>query len=142
MAQPLAAIHAQAPGVARLAVIGTFNQLSENLVRWSLAQDPRTRAVQVVRRPDRLPPSPAPELVAQRTLEWLAEERPERILAIRVLPDSPYFTDADFVSYNAWQLAVIDALPAAGAWALESRQPCGPGLEVLAFKRTKRTKRT
>jgi hypothetical protein len=136
IAQPLAAIHAQAPGVARLAVIGTFNQLSENLLRWTLAQDTRTRAVHLVRGPDRLPPHPAPALVATATLEWLAEERPQRILALRVLPDSPFFADADFVSYNAWQLAVIDALPATGSWELESRQFCGLGLELLAFRPT------
>ena len=136
IAQPLAAIHGQAPGVARLAVLGTFNQLSENLLRWTLSQDARTRPVRLVKGPERLPPHPAPELVAKTTLEWLAEERPQRILALRVLPDSPFFLDGDFLSYNAWQLAVIDALPATGAWELESRQLCGLGLELLAFRPT------
>lgn len=51
-----------------------------------------------------------------------------------MLPDSPFFKDADLLSYNAWQLAVVDALPATGAWELVSRQACGLGLELLTFR--------
>ena len=51
--RPLAFLSDHAAGARRLAVIGTFNELSDNLVRWWLVLDEDVRDVEVVRSPSR-----------------------------------------------------------------------------------------
>jgi hypothetical protein len=115
----LAFLARQAEGAPRVAVIGTSNELSDNLVRWWLAMDGRTRDVAVVESlPRRRPPRP-----------WLDRERPARVLAIRLLPSSRFYKTGDFQLYNAWQLAAIAALEKDPAWRVTRRRKFD-GLEV------------
>ena len=138
--RPLAFLANHAAGSRRLAVIGTFNELSDSLVRWWLALDGETRDVEVVKppsrsnrpRPNRSRPQggPAPEVGS-----WLDKEKPDRILAIRLLPSSRFYRGKDFQLYNAWQLSVIGALERDPAWRVSRRRPFeGLGLEVLVME--------
>ncbi|HEY9421614.1 MAG TPA: hypothetical protein VIW92_09380 [Thermoanaerobaculia bacterium] len=102
----------QSAGVDRVAVIGAFNEMSGSLVRWWLALDEKTGDVEVVDGPTRREPI--------RT--WLEEERPQRVLAIRLLPTSRFYQGKDFQSYNAWQLAAIDSLEKQEGWKVARRR--------------------
>jgi hypothetical protein len=122
--RPLAFLADHAAGARRLAVIGTFNELSDSLVRWWLAVDEETRGVEVVRPASR-----------RRVRDWLAEERPDRILAIRLLPSSRFYGGRDFQLYNAWQLRAISALETDPAWRVSQRKVFeGLGMEVLVME--------
>lgn len=108
LAKPLAFLVRHSAGRDRVAVVGTFNELSDNLIRWSLYRNGPTRAARLVKplsRPDGDAPDPAARIDA-----WLASERPDVIHAVRLLPESPRFQGADFVRYNQWQLAVVERL--------------------------------
>ncbi len=121
----LAFLSNHAAGADRVAVIGSFNELSENLVRWRLAQARRTRNVEVVDGPSRRDPI--------RT--WLEEERPERILAIRLLPSSRLYQGKDFQSFNAWQLAAVDSLEKDAGWKVARRRRFeGLEMEILVLR--------
>jgi glycosyl transferase family 22 (putative mannosyltransferase) len=124
-------------GAPRVAVIGTFNELSDNLVRWWLALKEETRDVTVVRPPSR--PS-AERTAAQRVRQWLERERPARILAIRLLPSSRLYRSRDFQLYNAWQHAAIDILGKDPAWRVRRRKKfAGLELEVMVMDRAAST---
>jgi len=125
--RPLAFLADHAEGAHRLAVVGTFNELSDNLIRWWLALDEEAREVEVVRSPSRRGDP--------RT--WLAKERPDRVLAIRLLPSSRLYKGKDFQLYNAWQLSVIGALETDPAWTVSRRKAFEAlGLEILVMDRT------
>src|SRR6185295_2059116 len=119
--RPLAFLANQAAGARRVAVIGTFNELSDDLVRWWLALDEKTRDIEIV--------EPLPRRRVPR--EWLDRERPARILAFRALPASQFYQTGDFQRYNAWQLAAIAALEKDPAWRV-TRRRWFEGLEVEA----------
>lgn len=110
--RPLAFVANQSAGVDRVAVIGSFNELSGSLVRWRLALAEKTEDLEVVDGPSRREP----------IREWLEEERPQRILAVRLLPTSHLYRGQDFQSYNAWQLAAIDSLEKAEGWKVKRRR--------------------
>lgn len=133
--RPLAFLADHAAGVRRLAVIGTFNELSDNLVRWWLVLDEDVKNVEVVRSPPR---SSSPEKARQQVRPWLGKERPDRILALRLLPSSR-FRGKDFQLYNAWQLAMIQALENDPAWRITRRKTYGGmELEILVMDRRPR----
>ncbi|MFL6201244.1 MAG: hypothetical protein ACJ76J_18895 [Thermoanaerobaculia bacterium] len=98
----------KAAGRGRVALLGTFNELSDNLVRWSLAK-PKIELVRPIQRPK------AGE-VRRQLQEWLEKERPGRILVVRLLPGSPLFQGGDFQLYNAWQLEALGILRADPHW--------------------------
>ncbi len=130
--RPLAFLSDRAAGARRLAVIGTFNELSDNLVRWWLVLDEDVRGVEVVRSPSR---SRSPEEARKQVQSWLGKERPDRILALRLLPSSR-FRGKDFQLYNAWQLAMIKALETDPAWRITRRKTYeGLELEILVLDR-------
>jgi hypothetical protein len=120
----LAFIANQSAGADRVAVIGSFNELSGSLVRWWLALDEKTGKLEVVDSPSRREPV--------RT--WLEEEKPERIVAIRLLPASRFYRGRDFQSYNAWQLAAIDSLEKSEGWKVKRRRRFeGLEMEILVL---------
>jgi Alg9-like mannosyltransferase family len=121
----LAFLANHAAGADRVAVIGSFNEMSESLVRWWLALGEKTENLDVVDGPSRRK--------ALRT--WLEEERPERILAIRLLPSSRLYQGKDFQSFNAWQLAAIDSLEKDEGWKVTRRRRFeGLEMEILVLR--------
>ena len=128
--KPLSFVSDRAAGTRRLAVIGTFNELSDNLVHWWLALGEDVRDVDVVRSPSR---SRSPGEARKQVRAWLDKERPDRILAIRLLPSSR-FRGKDFQLYNAWQLAMIQALETDPAWRVTRRRIFkGMEMEILVI---------
>jgi hypothetical protein len=72
--------------------------------------------------------------VSARLHDWLREERPGRVAALRPLPGSPLLAGEDYRTYNAWQLAAIAALEADPGARLTARQPFEAAqVEVLVF---------
>ncbi len=133
--RPLAFLADNAGGPT-VAVIGTFNELSDNLVRWRLALDEASRETTVVDPPARFDTGlPAPEVQA-RLQRWIDRERPERVLAIRLLPASRFYQSQDFQTYNAWQLAAIRVLKQDLGWRIRRRQRFGAlRIEVEVLER-------
>lgn len=113
----LAFLSNHAAGADRVAVIGSFNEMSGSLVRWRLAQARRTQDIEAVDGPSR----------RETVQAWLEEEKPDRILAIRLLPSSRLYQGKDFQSFNAWQLAAIDSLEKDAGWKVARRR----GFEAL-----------
>lgn len=117
-AEPLEFLQRKAAGRGRVALIGTFNEFSDNLVRWSMAQGPAAGKIDLVRSLQR----PKAGQVPRRLAEWLEKEKPRRILAVRLLPRSPLFQGPDYQSYNAWQLEALKILQADPAWTVTRRK--------------------
>jgi hypothetical protein len=127
--RPLDYLAEQAAGAPRVAVIGSFNELSDDLVRWWLATDAGARAVTLVK--------PLPRRLSPGT--WLGREDPSRILAIQQLPGSQFSGTSDFRLYNAWQLAAIAALERDPAWRVKRRRRFeGLGMEVMVIEPSSR----
>ncbi|HKV10484.1 MAG TPA: hypothetical protein VJ725_20250 [Thermoanaerobaculia bacterium] len=134
--KPLGFLARWTPGPERVAVLGTFNELSESLVRWWLYQDPRAREATIVDPPSRFDGKRPPEEIRKKMDRWLEEERPERIVAIRLLPESPIFQGEDFQRYNSWQLAALDALEKDPGWKVTRRRKFRSlDLEMLVLDR-------
>lgn len=131
--RPLAFLADHAKGARRLAVIGTFNELSDNLIRWWFALDEDVQEIEIVRSPSR----------RGDLRDWLTKEKPDRILAIRLLPKSRFYQGKDFQLYNAWQLAAVKALEQDPAWRV-TRQKTYDGLdmEILVMDRATPASRT
>jgi hypothetical protein len=128
-ADPLELLQRKAVGRERVALIGTFNELSDNLVRWSLAQK-NIEIAQSLQRPD-------PGEVPRDLAEWLEREKPRRILGVRLLPRSPLFQGPDFQRYNAWQLEALKILQADPSWQeTRARRFRELDLEILVLDRT------
>lgn len=134
--KPLSFLARWAPGPERVAVLGTFNELSESLVRWWLYQDPRARGAAIVDPPSRFDGKRSPGEIRKRMDRWLEEERPERIVAVRLLPESPIFHGEDFQRYNSWQLAALDVLEKDSGWKVTRRRKFRSlDLEMLVLDR-------
>ncbi len=136
---PLEYLAAAAQGARRPAVIGSFNQLSENLIRCRLAQlgspaGGTADGIGVVPPLARFPAG-LPRAVADARLgEWLGRERPDRVVALRPLPGSRIFVDEDYRTYNAWQLQALAALAGGSAARLTARQAfSAAGVEVSIY---------
>lgn len=127
-AEPLELLQRKAAGRGRVALIGTFNEFSDNLVRWSLAQSKADLARSLQR--------PGKGEVARELAKWLEREKPRRILAVRLLPRSPLFQGPDFQSYNAWQLEALRILQADPLWQeTRSRRFRELDLEIVVLDR-------
>ncbi|HET9227003.1 MAG TPA: hypothetical protein VFR31_10070, partial [Thermoanaerobaculia bacterium] len=103
----------KAMGRGRVALIGTFNEFSDNLIRWWMAQKDIELARQLQR--------PKAGQVERRLNEWLDEEKPDRLLAVRLTPRSPLFHGPDFQTYNSWQLEALRLLEADPRWQVTRR---------------------
>ncbi|HWN40702.1 MAG TPA: hypothetical protein VNW71_00690 [Thermoanaerobaculia bacterium] len=128
-ADPLEFLQARAAASrGRVALIGTFNELSDNLVRWSLAQKNIELAHPIQR--------PRTGEVRRQLEEWLEREKPRRILAVRLLPRSPLFQGPDYQRYNAWQLEALKILQADPSWQeTRARRFRHLDLEILVLDR-------
>jgi hypothetical protein len=134
LAAPLRYLDEQAPRDGRVAVIGAFGELSPSLIRWTLARTRDVRRFGVVRSAGRVPADAPPERVQQAIAAWVGRRPPDRILGIRVLSSSPYFSTEDFQRYNAWQGRLLDELAAGPRWRqTDVRRFPESGLEVLVF---------
>jgi hypothetical protein len=130
--EPLDAITRSGRGVGRLGVIGSFNELSENLIRCRLAQ---TGGVEMARPLPRFSAGLPPAEIAKRLHDWLRDERPGRVVALRPLPASPLLTSKDYRLYNAWQLAAIAALESDPETRILNRRSFAAAqLEVLSLE--------
>jgi hypothetical protein len=134
---PLDFIAAAGRGASgKLAVLGSFNELSENLVRCRLAQAGGPEVARPLARFRDLPP---PAAVAGRVRGWLQREQAGRVAALRLLPASPLFASEDYRAYNAWQLGAIAAIEGDADWRIvERRLFPAAGLEVVVFARGRR----
>jgi hypothetical protein len=129
--QPLDFAAAAGQGAERLAVLGSFNELSENLIRCRLAQ---AGGPGVVRPLGRFRADLPPAAVRKELRGWLHDERPDRIVALRPLPGSPLMESSDYRTYNAWQLAAISGLETDAGLKVTARQAFpATRLEVLTF---------
>jgi hypothetical protein len=131
--QPLDLLAAASRGARRLAVIGSFNELSENLIRCRLAQLGGPEVTRSLARFDAggMPPAQ----VAARVKIWLLREHPDRIAVVRLLPGSPLFSGEDYHTYNAWQLAAVPVLAADPALRIAAREQFAASqLEILIFE--------
>jgi hypothetical protein len=134
--QPLAFLARWTRGGERVAVLGTFNQLSESLVRWWLVQNERSRNAEIVDPPRRFDGKLPPEEIRSRMDRWIEEKAPQRVLALRVLPSSRFFHEEDFQRYNSWQLPAIESLEGGGGWRVVRRRKFrGVGVEVVVLGR-------
>jgi hypothetical protein len=121
-------------GARRVGTVGTFNELSDDLFRWWLALDEKTRGITVVDPPSRPDPGLPPPAARARLHRWLERQRPDRILAIRLLPASRFFQGEDFQAYNAWQLAAIADLETDSGWRVTRRKVfAGLAMEVVVL---------
>jgi len=128
LAPPLDFLAAAGRSARRPAVLGSFNELSENLIRCRLAQLGGPEMARPLRH-SRGAPAPA-------LRDWLRREGADRVLAIRLLPASPWAGE-DYRRYNLWQLEAIAAIEGDPEWrAVESREFPEVGVEVLVFQRT------
>jgi hypothetical protein len=129
--QPLDFVAAAGQGAQRLAVLGSFNELSENLIRCRLAQ---AGGPGVVRPLGRFRADLPPINVRKELHGWLRDEHPDRIVALRPLPGSPLMASSDYRTYNAWQLAAIAGLEVDPGIRVTARQAFpATQVEVLVF---------
>jgi hypothetical protein len=134
--QPLDFIAAAGLGSLRPAVIGSFNELSENLIRCRLAQ---AVGPGVVRPLGRFRADLPPAAVQKELRGWLRDEHPDRIVALRPLPESPLMQSSDYRTYNAWQLAAITGLEADAGMTVTARRTFPETqVEVLVFEPVER----
>jgi len=129
--QPLDFIAMASQGAERPAVIGSFNELSENLIRCRLAQ---AGGPEVAKPLGRFRADLPPFAVQKELRDWLRDERPDRVVSLRPLPESPLMQSSDYRTYNAWQLAAIAGLEADAGMKVTARQSFPEtGIEVLIF---------
>jgi hypothetical protein len=75
-----------------------------------------------------------PASVQKEPRDWLRDERPDRIVALRPLPESPLLESSDYRTYNAWQLAAIAGLEADSRVTVAARRAFPETrVEVLVF---------
>jgi hypothetical protein len=117
--QPLDFIATAGQGAERPAVIGSFNELSENLIRCRLAQ---AGGPEVAKPLGRFRADLPPAAVRTELRGWLRYEHPDRIVALRPLPGSPLLESSDYHTYNAWQLVAIAGLEADPRMRVMARQ--------------------
>lgn len=140
LAEPLGALveAAIAPrdGQRRVAFLGVSNELSPNLLRWRIAQAGRAGAVELVDGPARSRAARRDRPVDQRLGDWLAKERPERVLALAIEETSAIGLSRDYREQNAWQAELVAALETAPAWRLSARRTFAElGLELRVYER-------
>lgn len=124
-----------AAGRRRIAFVGSSNELSDSLFRWSLAQEGGFAGPEVVDPLPRFRADLPADRVAAKVGEWLEEERPDRLIALRPLPGAAAHANGDFAAYNAWQVAAVAALEAHPGWtAIRRRELPRVEIEALYFE--------
>lgn len=122
-------------GADRVAMVGSFNELSGDLVRWWLAMRSPTAGVTVVSDPPHLPPGVTATEASVRLERWFARARPQRIFAVRLLPSSRLFGRADFQRHSAGGLAAVAALERNPDWRVVRRRSFkGLSVEVTVLE--------
>lgn len=126
LAQVLEFIRSTAPDAGRFTTLGGFNELSPDLVAWTVVARPQSRAE--VQAP--LPRGELDESLARRRLDWM--------VTVRVAATSPFALSDDFRAHTAWQQARLGELEARG-WHVGSagaaRRFDDLGLEVGISRR-------
>jgi hypothetical protein len=135
-AEVLAVLRGRAAGRGRVAVLGTFNEVSDSLLRWRVAQAPGTCDANLVRALSPLRDSAPPAEVRRQLDRWLESERPARILALRPRPGSALAASVDFRRYNSWSSRAIAGIEAHPGWVFVRRKNLRPlALDLLIFDR-------
>jgi hypothetical protein len=94
----------------RLGVVGVVDELSADLVRWALAREHGADAPRVDELRKRFDPGAPREEWWPRVERWLETEALDRVLVLRLDPDSPWARRDDYRLHNAWQAAAAEAL--------------------------------
>ena len=97
------------PG-GRAGMMGPLDELSADLVRWVLAREHGGAMAEVVDFRERFDPGASRERWWPRIERWIAEEDLDRLLVVRLDPDSPWAQRDDYLLHNAWQAAAVEAL--------------------------------
>lgn len=124
----------------RVGMVGAVDELSADLVRWVLAREHGGKAPRLDELRKRFDPRMPREQWWPRVERWLEKENPDRVLVLRLDPDSPWARRDDYRMHNAWQAvaaqALVETLPARAA---PLRVPeLGLRLEVLEmFEKTR-----
>jgi hypothetical protein len=136
LAAVLEFIDAAVPREGRLGVIGVSNDLSPDLIRSTLLRRRVRQAFTVVRQPRRLPPDAGGERVRATLGEWVARQRPDQIVGIRLTPSSPYYATDEYQRVTAGQLRGLAALAEEAGWRPGARREFPElGLEVAVLVR-------
>jgi len=132
----LAALPVLDPDGERVAVLGTFNELGQELVFWTLApRDGKRR--EFVRPPSRFAADAPPAAVRESVDDWLRRKRPDAALVIRSTTGSPSADAADYRAYGLWQLRAADELAGRSGWQVDTRRSfpdLGLELSVLTHR--------
>lgn len=127
-----------APPRGRVAVVGTFNALSTELVWWEITTQ-RSGELELVRSPPRIAAGAPSEAVDRHVERWLRRRRPESILAISVDASSPLRQDEDFRRFSLWQERVVESLARNPEWSeLALRRLDDQHLELALYGRRSR----
>lgn len=140
LAEPLGALVEAAmstgKGHRRVAFLGMSNELSPNLLRWRIAQAGQASVVNLVDGPARSRAARRDRPVDRRLGDWLAKERPERVLALAIDEASAIGASRDYREQNAWQAELVAAMEEAPAWRLSGRRAFPElGLELRVYDR-------
>ena len=125
-----------APLRGRVGLLGTFNEFSPALAEWVLKSRPGTSDLGVVASMPRLRSGTDVSVIDQKREDWVSGHRLDEILVVTSGPTSPWFQDADFSSFNAWQLPVIERFLADRRWQVADRRPVAAlGVEVIRLRK-------
>jgi len=131
----------------RVAVLGTFNELGQELVYWGLtanetndARDASER--QFVRPPGRFAADASPAVVEAEVDDWLQRKRPDTVVVVVPLSGSGWRSEAEYREYSAWQELVARSLAERPGWRVAGRRRFrGPGVEVAVFRLSQASER-
>jgi len=94
----------------RVGMVGAVDELSADLVRWVLAREHGGEAPRLDELRKRFDPRMPRDQWWPRVERWLEKENPDRVLVLRLDPDSPWARRDDYRMHNAWQAVAAEAL--------------------------------
>lgn len=94
----------------RVGMVGAVDELSADLVRWALARQHGGTTPWVDELRERLDPRASPQQWWARVERWLEEEDLDRVLVVRLGPESPWARRDDYRMHNAWQEVATEVL--------------------------------
>jgi hypothetical protein len=123
----------------RVGVVGAVDELSADLVRWALAREHGAAAPRVGELRKRFDPRAPREEWWPRVERWLETEGLDRVLVLRLDPDSPWARRDDYRMHNAWQAVAAQALVGAYPPRVEPVRALEIGLtaDVLEIDRSR-----
>lgn len=102
---------AEATGAGgRVGVVGVFDELSSDLVRWTLVLEHGVDAPAVDGYRKGFDPATPREEWWPKVERWLDEDPLDRVLVLQPSAESRWTQREDFRRHNAWQMAVAEAL--------------------------------